>query len=71
MSTAEAPRISRDEIETKLRQLKGDAEEVAGAQKQNGMIAAALGGVVLLALVYVLGRRKGRKRSAFVEIRRL
>lgn len=71
MSTAEAPRISRDDIETKLRQLKGDAEEVASAQRQTGLIAAAVGGVVLLVLVYMLGRRKGRKRSAFVEIRRL
>ena len=71
MTTAEAPRITRDDIETKLRQLKGDAEDVAGAQKNNGLIAAAVGGLVLLALVYFLGRRKGRKRSAFVEIRRL
>lgn len=71
MSTAEAPRITRDEIESKLRQLKGDAEEVAGAQKQTGLIAAGVGGVLLLALVYMLGRRKGRKRSAVVEIRRL
>ncbi len=71
MSTAEAPRITRDDIETKLRQLKGEAEEVAGAQKQNGLIIAAVGGIVLIALAYVLGRRSGRKKSAFVEIRRL
>jgi hypothetical protein len=71
VSTAEAPRITRDEIEGKLRQLKGDAEEVAGSQKQNGLIIAAVGGVLLVALAYMLGRRKGRKRSAFVEIRRL
>ena len=71
MSTAEAPRITRDEIETKLRQLKGDAEDVAGAQKQNGLIIAVVGGVVLIALAYLLGRRGGRKKSACVEIRRL
>lgn len=71
MSTAEAPRITRDDIETKLRQLKGDAEEVAGAQKTNGIVIAAVGGVIVLALAYLLGRRRGRKRSAFVEIRRL
>ncbi len=29
MTTAEAPRITRDDIETKLRQLKGDAEDMA------------------------------------------
>ena len=37
VTTAEAPRITRDDIETKLRQLKGDAEDVAGAQKSNGI----------------------------------
>ncbi len=71
MSTAEAPRITREDIETKLRQLKGDAEEVTNAQKTNGLIIAAVGGVIVLALAYFLGRRRGRKKSAFVEIRRL
>lgn len=72
MTTTDAPRISRDDIETKLRQLKGDAEDIAGGvQKSNGIVIAAVGGVVLLALVYLLGRRKGKKKSAFVEIRRL
>jgi LPXTG-motif cell wall-anchored protein len=71
VSTAEAPRITREDIETKLRQLKGDAEEVTNAQKTNGIIIAAVGGVLVLALAYFLGRRRGRKKSAFVEIRRL
>lgn len=71
MTTAEAQRITRDDIETKLRQLKGDAEDAVGVQKNNGIVLAAIAGVVVLALVYFLGRRKGRKRSAFVEIRRL
>lgn len=71
MTTAEAPRITREDIETKLRQLKGDAEEVTNAQKTNGIVIAAVGGVLLVALAYFLGRRKGRKKSAFVEIRRL
>ena len=71
MTTAEAPRITREDIETKLRQLKGDADEVAQANKTNGLMVAALGAVVVIALAYFLGRRKGKKRSAFVEIRRL
>jgi LPXTG-motif cell wall-anchored protein len=71
MTTAEAPRITREDIETKLRQLKGDTEEVAQSQKTNGIIVAALGGVLIIALAYFLGRRKGKKKSAFVEIRRL
>ena len=71
MTTAEAPRITREDIETKLRQLKGDADEVAQANKTNGLMIAALGGIVVILLAYFLGRRKGKKRSAFVEIRRL
>lgn len=71
MTTAEAPRITREDIETKLRQLKGDADDVAQANKTNGLVAAALGAIVVIALAYFLGRRKGKKRSAFVEIRRL
>ena len=71
MTTAEAPRITREDIETKLRQLKGDTEEVAQAQKTNGIIVAVLGGIVVIALAYFLGRRRGKKKSAFVEIRRL
>lgn len=71
MTTAEAPRITREDIETKLRQLKGDTEEVAQSQKKNGIIVAALGAVAVIALAYFLGRRKGKKKSAIVEIRRL
>ena len=71
MTTAEAPRITREDIETKLRQLKGDADDVAQANKTNGLVVAALGAIVVIALAYFLGRRKGKKRSAFVEIRRL
>ena len=71
MTTAEAPRITREDIETKLRQLKGDTEEVAKEQKTNGIIVAALAGVAVIALAYFLGRRRGKKKAAFVEIRRL
>ena len=71
MTTTETPRITREDIESKLRQLKGDTEEVAQSQKTNGIIVAAIGGVVVIALAYFLGRRKGKKKSAVVEIRRL
>ena len=71
MTTAEAPRITREDIETKLRQLKGDTDEVVEANKTNGIVVAAIAAVVVIGLAYFLGRRRGRKKSAFVEIRRL
>lgn len=71
MTTAEAPRITREDIESKLRQLKGDTDDVVEAHKVNGIVIAVITGVVVLALAYFLGRKRGRKKSAFVEIRRL
>jgi hypothetical protein len=71
VTTTEAPRITREDIETKLRQLKGDTDEVVEQNKASGLVVAAIGVVVVIALAYFLGRRRGKKKSAFVEIRRL
>jgi hypothetical protein len=64
-------KITRDDIESKLRELRGEVDEVGNASK--GYVLAA--GVVALTLVvggaYLLGRRKGKKRATVVEIRRV
>jgi hypothetical protein len=70
-ATAHTGRITRDDIESKLRELRGQAEDVGNASK--GYAVAA--GVAVLTLVvggaYLLGRRKGKKRATIVEIRRV
>ena len=64
-------RISRDDIEAKLRQLSGGVDEQVEAAKPT-LVGGAVAGVILIALVaYLLGRRRGKARSAVVEIRRL
>jgi ABC-type enterobactin transport system permease subunit len=40
-------------------------------KKQSLASAAAVGGVVLVLIVFLLGKRSGRKKSTFVEIRRV
>jgi hypothetical protein len=35
------------------------------------MTAVAVGGVVLLVIFYLLGRRSGKRKTTFVEIRRV
>ena len=68
---AEPARITRDDLEAKLREMSGSVDDTVEAAKPK-IIAAAVGGVVLAVLVaYLLGRRRGRKRSAVVEIRRV
>lgn len=63
--------ISRDDIEAKLREIRGGTEAGADAARGAGL-AALVGGLVLAVVVaYLLGRRKGRKRRTVVEIRRV
>lgn len=64
-------RVTRDDIERKLRELAGDVDEKVESAKPV-VVSGAVAGIVLVALVaYLLGRRRGRAKSAVVEIRRL
>lgn len=64
-------RISRADIEAKLRAIRDDIEPV-GDQAKGGLMAVAP--VVIAVLVvgaYILGKRSGKKRRSVIEIRRL
>lgn len=63
--------ITRDDIEAKLKELSGPVEQGVDQAKGMGLAAAVAIGAVLVIGAYVLGRRKGRKRSTIVEIRRI
>jgi hypothetical protein len=64
-------RISRADIEAKLRSIRDDIEPV-GEQAKGGLMAAVPVVVALLVVgAYILGKRSGRKRRAVIEIRRL
>lgn len=69
MSAAE--KITREDIENRLRALRGEVDETAQAQLPKIIVAGAVAAVVVVGMAYLLGRRAGRKRSAVVEIRRL
>ena len=62
--------ITRNDIQAKFSELRGEVDTRAQTAKATLMpvVAAAAAGLVLLA--FVMGRRRGRKRSAIVEIRR-
>lgn len=64
-------RITRDDLEKAFAQTIGEGQTTAKAKLPQ--VAAVGGGValVLLIVVYLLGRRSGRHQSAIVEVRRL
>jgi hypothetical protein len=68
--TATEP-VSRDDIEAKLRQIQGEVDRTAQAAKPIGIAVGAAVAVVLVGAASLLGRRRGKKKTTVVEIRRV
>jgi hypothetical protein len=64
-------KITRDDLEAKFREIKGGVDQRAKAAKDTAMPFAIFGGLLLLLLVYLVGKRVGKKKSTIVEIRRI
>ena len=71
MSGNGSGRITRADIEAKLKAIRDDIEPV-GEQAKGGLMAIAPVVVAVLVIgAYVIGKRSGKKRRAVIEIRRL
>ena len=68
---SEGAEITRDDIERKLREMRGEAGEVAEAGRNYALVTAAVVAVAVVAAAFLLGRRRGKKRTTVVEIRRV
>lgn len=66
-----AERVTRADLEAKFRELEGEANETAQQARSYALAAAAVVVVGVAAVAFVLGRRKGRKKTTVVEIRRI
>jgi hypothetical protein len=64
-------RITRADIEAKLRSIRDDIEPVQEQAKGGLMAAAPVVAAVLVIGAYLLGKRSGKKRRAVIEIKRL
>lgn len=63
--------VTRADLEAKFQELRGATEPGAQKAKGVGIAAVVAGGVLLVLIAYLLGRRKGRKRTTIVEVRRV
>ncbi|MDP8936160.1 MAG: hypothetical protein M3O23_00125 [Actinomycetota bacterium] len=66
-----SPRITRADLESKLREVRGEVEEKGEAAKSTGLTVALAGIAVVVGVAFLLGRRRGRRKSTVVEIRRV
>jgi len=71
MARKESTVITRDDLENKLRAFQGDIQGRVDERKQGLVSAGASIGLIMLIIVFLLGRRSGRKKTTFVEIKRL
>jgi len=68
----EAPKkITRDDIEAKLEELRGDVDERTEAARIPALAIAVGTAVLTVCVAYWLGRRRGKKRQMVLEIRRI
>jgi hypothetical protein len=64
-------KITRADIEDKLHEMRGDVEESAQAAKTPIMAIAGGVAVAVILVAFLLGKRRGRRKSTVVEIRRV
>lgn len=62
--------IERSDLEAKFRQVQSAVDDTASSAKNAG-IGLAVGAVLLILLVWLLGRRTGKKGAAQLEVYRL
>ncbi|HKY65882.1 MAG TPA: hypothetical protein VJM49_05910 [Acidimicrobiales bacterium] len=70
-TSTSSDRISRADLESKFRELEGGAHEQVESARTTIVTAGVVAAALLLLLAFLLGTRKGRKRSTVVEIRRV
>ena len=63
-------RISRADLEAKFREVQDDLQGRLDDRRQSIVAVASAVGIVVLIVAYLFGRRAGRRKTTFVEVRR-
>lgn len=64
-------KVTLDDIESRLRQIGGSATQSVAKSAPGLAAVGVVGGAAVVALAYLYGRRRGRRRATVLEIRRV
>jgi type VI protein secretion system component VasF len=64
-------RITRDDLESRFRQLQDNVQGRVDDKKSTLATVGVVGGILLLLVFFMLGTRRGKKKTTLVEIRRV
>ena len=68
---AQSQPIRRGDLEDKMRELQGEVTETRESATSTLLTVAAVVVVGVIAVAFLFGRRKGKKRTTVVEVRRI
>ena len=71
MTATHATPIQRDDLEAKLRELQGEVNDTKESATSMLVTVGAVAAVGVIAIAFLIGRRKGKKRTTVVEVRRV
>ncbi len=63
--------ITREDLQAAYTQVMGEGEAEVRAAAPRALAIAGAVGILVIALAFMAGKRRGRAKSAIVEIRRL
>jgi hypothetical protein len=64
-------RVEIVDIRSKLQEIRGEVDEKAESAKPQVLTVGIAAVVVLVVVAFLLGRRRGQRKTTWVEIRRL
>ncbi|MEY4607169.1 MAG: hypothetical protein RLY45_1929 [Actinomycetota bacterium] len=64
------PRITRADLEARFSDVQSDLQGRLDDRRQSIVAVVSAVGIVVLVVAYLFGRRSGRRKTTFVEIRR-
>lgn len=68
---ATSPTVTSDDIRAKLQEIKGEVDSGTQAAKPAALAVGAVAVVAIVGLAFLMGKRRGKKKSTVVEIRRV
>ena len=63
--------VTRDDLQRGFQSLQDELQREVTDRKSTIMAVAGGAGLLVLVIVFLLGRRSGKKKTTFVEIRRV
>jgi hypothetical protein len=70
MTAPTTEKITRNDIEAKLREIQGEVDDTAESAKGMAVAVGAAIAVSVVVVVFLLGKRRGKRGTTIVEVRR-